>query len=93
VAQKLRTRSITGENQFTDSVELVGYFNVSISGEWAGTVTCQRSFDLGSTWFDVRQWTENSQEYGFEPERVVYYRIGCKSGDFSEGEIVLRISQ
>lgn len=45
MAQKLKTRSITGENQFTDACEVVGYFNVSITGTWQGRVTVQRSFD------------------------------------------------
>jgi hypothetical protein len=93
MAKKLSVRSVTGENQFTDPTELMGYFNVSISGTWDGAVTAQRSFDSGSTWFDVNQWTDNVQEYGFEPELGVYYRIGVKAGDYGSGTPVLRISQ
>jgi len=93
VAQKLRTRSVTSENQFTDAVELTGYFNVSISGTWAGTVTAQRSFDSGSTWFDVATWTTNTQEYGLDPERGVQYRIGIKTGEFTSGQSDVRLSQ
>jgi hypothetical protein len=84
---------VTAENQFTDSVELYAYFNVSISGTWTATITAQRSFDKGSTWFDVKTWTANVQEYGLEPEKGVYYRIGVKSGAFTNGAAVLRISQ
>ena len=54
MAQKIQTRSVMSENQFTDAVTLVGYFNVAISGTWDAIVTAQRSFDLGSTWFDVK---------------------------------------
>ena len=93
MAQKLRDRSIASENLFTDAAEILGYFNISISGTWAGTVTVQRSFDSGSTWFDVATWTDNTQEYGFEPERGVYYRIGMKLGGYSSGSPVLRLSQ
>jgi hypothetical protein len=93
MSQKLRTRSITAENLFTDAAEIVGYFNVSISGTWTGTVTAQRSFDSGSTWFDVNTWTDNTQEYGFEPERGVQYRIGMKAGEFGSGQADIRISQ
>jgi hypothetical protein len=93
VAQKLRTRSITAENQFTDAAEIVGYFNVSISGTWVGKVTVQRSFDGGSTWFDVASWTSNAQEYGFEPERVVHYRAGIKTAEFVSGQADVRLSQ
>ena len=53
MAQKLKERTLTGENQFCDPGEIIGYFNISISGTWVGTVTVQRSFDDGSTWFDV----------------------------------------
>jgi hypothetical protein len=93
VAQKLRTRSITAENLYTDAVEIVGYFNISISGTWVGTVTVQRAFDGGSTWFDVATFTANTQEYGFEPERVVHYRVGIKTGEFTSGQADVRLSQ
>jgi hypothetical protein len=90
---RLVTRAISANNTFSDRVQLAGYFNVSISGAWVGTVTCQRSFDQGSTWFDVNTWTENIQEYGFEPERGVWYQIGFKDGDYSNGTAAVRLSQ
>jgi hypothetical protein len=93
VAQKLRTRSITAENLFTDPAEIVGHFNISISGTWVGIVTVQRAYDGGSTWFDVATWTTNAQEYGFEPERQVQYRIGIKTGEYGSGQADLRLSQ
>lgn len=93
MAQKLRTRSITGENLFTDPAEMVGYFNISIQGTWDGTVTAQRSFDGGSTWYDVSTWTANTEEYGFEPERSVQYRAGIKLGEYTSGQADIRLSQ
>jgi hypothetical protein len=93
VGQKLQKRSIDAENLFTDAAELGGYFNISISGTWTGTVTVQRSFDGGSTWYDVQQWTENAEEFGFEPERGVQYRGGVKLGDYGSGPVVVRLSQ
>jgi hypothetical protein len=93
VAQKLRTRSIDNENLFTDAAEIISYFNVSISGSWEGIVTAQRSFDGGSTWYDVSTWRANTEEYGFEPERGVWYRVGIKTGDFVGGTAVVRLSQ
>ena len=93
MAQKLKTRTGTGENQFTDAAELTGYFNVSLSGEWEGIITAQRSFDGGSTWFDVNTWTENTQEFGFEPEKGVFYRIGFKLAEYTSGTAIIRISQ
>ena len=93
MGQRLQTRAISAENLYTDSAEIQGYFNVGISGTWAGKVTVQRSFDLGSTWFDVATWTSNTQEYGYEPERKVYYRAGIKTGEFVSGTAVVRLSQ
>jgi len=87
------TRTITSD-AFTDPVKLSGYFNLSISGTWTGTITVQRSFDLGDTWHDVDTFTANTEEYGLEPEHTnpVYYRIGAKSGGFSSGSCNLRLS-
>lgn len=93
MGQRLQSRSISGDNLFTDASQIQGYFNISISGTWVGTVTAQRSFDLGSTWFDVNTWTANTQEYGFEPENKVHYRVGIKSGEYTSGTCVLRLSQ
>lgn len=93
MSQKLKERTLTGENQFCDPCEITGYFNIGISGTWDGTITVQRSFDSGSTWFDVGTWTANTQEYGFEPERGVQYRIGMKLSAYTSGSPVLRISQ
>ena len=90
---KLRTRTIGAENLFSDAVELVGYFNLSITGTWVATVTVQRSFDSGSTWYDVDTWTTNTQEYGLEPERGIQYRIGIKTGGYTSGSCVVRLSQ
>jgi hypothetical protein len=90
---RIAVRSISANNTFTDRVQLAGYFNVSISGTWSGAVTCQRSFDQGSTWFDVKDWDENIQEYGFEPERGVWYQIGFKDGGYDSGTATLRLSQ
>ena len=89
------TRTITNSDQFTDSVRLSGYFNLSVSGTWVGTLTVQRSWDKGSTWLDVDTFTTNTEEYGLEPEHsnVVYYRLGAKADQFTSGSAVLRLSQ
>ena len=90
---KLQTRSIAAENLFSDAVEFKGFFNISISGVWDGIVTVQRSFDSGSTWLDVAEWDENTQEYGLEIERGIYYRVGIKAGDYEQGTCAVRLSQ
>lgn len=87
------TKSITEENQYSDWVELKGLFNLSISGTWVATVTVQRSFDAGSTPLDVDTFTINEETYGTETEDGVVYRVGVKTGDFTSGTVVCRISQ
>ncbi len=93
MSKYLVTRTITAENQFTDPTLLQGYFNISLSGTWAGKVTAQRSFDKGSTYYDVETWIANTQEYGFEPEGGVYYRAGMKAGEYTSGDCLVRLSQ
>ncbi len=87
------TRSIAAENLFTDSVKLTSFFNISLSGTWVATVTVQRSFDQGNTWFDVESFTVNTEQYGLEPEHGVYYRVGVKTGNFTSGTVVTRLSR
>ena len=87
------TRSIAAENLFTDPAKLTGFFNISLSGAWNATVTVQRSFDQGSTWFDVETFVGNAQEYGFEPEGGIVYRVGVKTGEYTSGTIVMRLSR
>ncbi len=86
-------RDVSANVQFTDPVKLYSYFNLSISGTWTGTVTCQRSFDVGVTWLDVETWTANAEEFGFEPERDVYYHVGVKLTDSITGTANVRIGQ
>ena len=84
------TADITAQNTFTDKLQVVGHFNLSISGTWAATVTVQRSWD-GTNWFDVDTFTSNYEGTGFDAEEV-YYRAGVKTGDFTSGTVALRIS-
>jgi hypothetical protein len=84
------TASITAQNTFTDKLQVVGHFNLSISGTWAATVTVQRSWD-GTNWFDVDTFTSNYEGGGFDAEEV-FYRAGVKTGDFTSGTVALRIS-
>jgi len=93
MGRKVVTVSVTGANEFSDAIELTGYFNLSISGTWVGTVTIQRSYDSGSTWHDVDTWTANTEEYGLEPEKGIQYKVGIKTGAYTSGTCVLRLGQ
>jgi hypothetical protein len=90
---KKTQRTISTANIFTDSAELKGYFNCSVSGTFVGTVTIQRSFDSGDTWYDVKTFTSIAEEFGFEPEAGVVYRAGIKEGGYASGEAIVRLSQ
>jgi len=46
------SKTIGAQNIFSDSIELIGKFNVSISGIVGDTVVVQRSFDNGTLWKD-----------------------------------------
>lgn len=70
----IASKTITGENSFTDPIQISGWFNVSISGTFVASVTVQRSIDK-STWLDVDAWTEATEQVGVEPE-VLWYRVG-----------------
>jgi len=78
-------KNITAENTFSDSFRFDGDFNFSVRGTLtSGTiVTVQRSID-NATWTDVDTFTSISENVGYEPE-LLYYRAGCKTGEFTGG--------
>jgi len=77
----------------TDGPFVVNEFNLSIRGTWVGTITLQRSFDLGANWEDIRTFTSNFEGRDCELELKVKYRAGFKTGDFTSGIATVRISQ
>ena len=82
------TKSITAQNTFTDKLQVIGHFNLSISGTWAATVTVQRSWD-NTNWFDTDTFTSNYEGVGFDAEEV-YYRATVSG--YASGNVVIRIS-
>lgn len=88
----IASKTITGDNSFTDPVRLTGFFNLSLRGTFVATVTVQRSFDEMVTWHDVDTFTAPTEDYGMEPE-VCWYRAGVKTGEFTSGSISVRLGQ
>lgn len=84
-------KTIGGDDTFTDALEVSGDFNISVSGTWGGTVTVQRSFDLGATWVDVEAFTANTEKAGIEAEGGIRYRAGIKASEYTSGNAVVRI--
>ena len=92
-ASRLSAANITAQNTFSTATIITGYYNFSVSGTWVATVTLQRSYDGGSTWVDLANFTSNVEDISLEPETGVYYRFGVKTGAFTSGTVVGRISQ
>lgn len=89
------SKTISAQNTFTDAIQLIGNFNLSIVGStspaWDGTLTVQRSTD-GSTWRDVDTWTDvSSEEVGYDP-MLMYYRAGVKTGAYTAGSVTVSIT-
>lgn len=89
----LVTKDVSAQNTFSDGLYVVGDFNLSISGTFVGTVTVQRSFDQGSTWRDVDTFTAPIETAGSDPEPVVVYRAGIKTGEYTSGTASIRIGR
>lgn len=87
------TASIAAQNTFTTGVKLYGPFNFSLSGTFVGTITIQRSFDNGTTWRDVATYSSPIETAGDEPESGVLYQAGFKTGAYTSGTAVVRLSQ
>lgn len=94
--------SISAENTFTDWFDpsetrrvqsMPTKFNVSISGSFSGTtVTLQRRFGASGSAVDVKNYTAAAEEIAEEIEDDVQYRLGVKTGNYSAGPAVCRLS-
>lgn len=89
-AARLVTATITGANEWTDSIRLSGAFDLSISGTFTATVTVQRSYD-NSAWRDVDTFNSETEEVGWQPE-IAYYRAGVKTDEFTSGSITVSLA-
>ena len=78
------TADLTGADQFTDAIGIVGDISLTISGTFTGNIVVQRSFDEGSTWHNVDTFTAVTEEVGFEPA-LCQYRVGVKAGESWSG--------
>ncbi len=89
--------TITAENTFSNHILVTGVdaaraFSIQITGltGTSTTVTLQRSFDAGASWYDVTTYTTD-QSTTFDDgldNQIIQYRFGVKTGDYSSGTIV-----
>ena len=84
--------TLTAENTFTNSMAIQDNLNYSVSGINGDTVTLQRSFDNGTIWKDVVSVTEDTEGVYYETEMGVIYRLGIKTGGYSAGTVLVRVS-
>ena len=75
-------------NGSTAALQIIGHFNLSLSGTWGATVTMQRSWN-NTDWFDVDTFTGNYEGVGFDAEEV-FYRATVSG--YASGTVVIRIS-
>ena len=92
---QLETANLSGDNQFTDPIRVIGVggqrdISILISGVWTATVTLQMSIEEPGSWVDVESFTTNqSISYSDELDnQEIYYRLGIKSGDYGSGTAV-----
>ena len=97
MARGFDAASLTAQNTFSAGIILRGDFNFSLSGTWVATVHVQRRHqdgnDVWGSWLDVKSFTANDEWIGNEPEDKTEYRFGIKTGNFTSGTVVGRLSQ
>ena len=84
------TKSVSAEDTWSDPLEVLNGFDLSISGTFVGTVTVQRSFDGGSVWRDVDTFTGPIETFGTQPS-YSNYRVGIASGNYTSGTAVVTL--
>jgi len=86
------TKTIDAEDTFSDKINVMGNFDLSIAGTFDATVTVQRSFDAGVSWADVDTFTAPIETAGFDPVSC-NYRAGVKTGNFTSGTVTVTIRE
>lgn len=86
-------RSVSAPDQFTDGLPLEPGKTAAVAivpTGFAGAVTLQRSLD-GSTWMDVEAWVDGGVQGSFDAEVFQLIRAGIKTGQFSLGQVFIRL--
>ena len=89
----------SAENTFTDGVSPTqghaeDFLNISILGSsgWDAIVTLQRKFP-NTSWRDTDTFNNDFEGSICDSEEGVLYRLGVKEGDYTSGDIELRLSK
>ena len=88
----LLQKAVSGQNMWTDKVCPKGQLNISVSGEFTGTVTLQRSWDdFSGEIRDRTNYTESTETEIDDDDPNVTYRLGVKDGAWTTGEAIIRL--
>lgn len=90
---QLVVANFSGENQFSDPVEVTGVgsgrtLGINISGTWVGTVTLQYSVGAPGAWIDKTSYTTNQSNITFNDgldNSILFFRLGIKTGNYTSG--------
>lgn len=91
------SKTITAANSYTKAIVPMpksvssGYMNISVAITGTMKVTLFRSFDRGVSWRTVDDYETSTETFLTDYERGVMYRLGIKTGDFTEGSAICRL--
>ncbi len=85
--------TLSAENTFGEPLQLDVHdrYAVSVSGTFVATVTIQRRFD-GANFHDIEAYTVETEKDGIAASGQMI-RLGIKTGDYTSGDAVCRISK
>lgn len=79
VSNQIISGIFTGTGASPDQLLWAGGFNMSLSGFGTATVQLRRSFDQGTTWHVVQEFTANAERRVDDPENGVMYDLNCSA--------------
>lgn len=84
----------SGEDVFTGAIKPNGHFNVSVSGEFAGTIRLERSFD-GFVTIDKTMdiFTASLEDHYSDTDPNASYKLGARAGELSSGAVEVILSK
>ena len=80
-----------GADSFSITARFEGDCNISVRGTFDATVKVQKSYDDGSTWIDVKTYSESVETLWREPRGDFMWRIGIENGDYTSGTVTMRL--
>jgi len=84
----------SGEYVYTGTIIPKGYFNVSVSGEFTGTVRLERSFDgFESIIKTMDTFTISLEDHYNDTDPNASYRLGVRAGELESGSVEVILSK